>query len=114
MNIELVSEYKNDVERFCKKRNLLPDDHRNLLTRLMANPSLGDLVPRTGGARKARLKSAHGGQSGGFRVYYYYKAECDILYLLMIYAKNEQDDIPEQRKARLKELIHVLKNTKEK
>jgi hypothetical protein len=48
------------------------------------------MITGTGGIRKVRLKSATKGKSGGFRVCYLYIENRLILFLLFIYAKNEQ------------------------
>jgi len=52
-----------------------------------------------GGLRKMRWALAGRGKSGGARVIYYWFVAQAVVYLLLIYAKNEQEDLsPEQLK----------------
>jgi hypothetical protein len=50
------------------------DGYRELQNRLALDPSLGDLIPGTGGFRKARWadKRRGKGRRGGMRVIYYH------------------------------------------
>jgi len=74
------------------------DEKQNLLDALIQQPDAGDLIKGSGGLRKLRW-AAHGrGKSGGIRVIYYW-CEGQIMYLLLAYPKNKQDDLsPEQLK----------------
>jgi hypothetical protein len=51
-------------------------------------PSVGDLIPETGGVRKIRWRRAGAGKRGGARVIYFYHDADRPLYLLMVYAKG--------------------------
>ena len=66
------------------------------------------MIPGTGGTRKIRLKGFSTGKSGGFRVCYYYLIE-NSLYLLLIYAKNEQENLTTDEKKQLRTLVKTLK-----
>jgi len=56
------------------------------------------------------LKSASGGKRGGFRVWYYFHdMELREIFLLTIYAKNEKEDITQDEKKDLKNLVNVIK-----
>jgi hypothetical protein len=59
------------------------------------------VITGTGGIRKARLKSASKGKSHGFRVCYLDIEDKLILFLLFIYAKNEQEDLSQEEKREL-------------
>lgn len=74
------------------------DEKQKLLDALIHQPDAGDLIKGSGGLRKLRW-AAHGrGKSGGIRVIYYW-CEAQIMYLLLAYPKNKQDDLsPEQLK----------------
>ena len=78
------------------------EDRAALISTLASNPKAGDLVPGLGGIRKLRFAPAGRGKSGAFRVIHYY-AGIDVPVLaLLIYTKNEQDNIsPDQRRALL-------------
>ena len=78
------------------------DDRAALISALAADPTAGDLIPGLGGIRKLRFAPAGRGKSGAFRVIYYFAAVNRPMLALLIYAKNEQDNItPQQQKALL-------------
>jgi len=88
---------------------------------IAADPEAHPIVPGTGGVRKARWSRQGKGKSGGVRVIYYYwrtieAATAQVLdpevYLLSIYAKNDQSDMtPADRKA-AKKFVEGLKDAK--
>ena len=77
---------------------LLSDDEYAELQRvLVADPNAGDLIPGSGGLRKIRWAIQGRGKRGGARIIYYHLISRDQFYMLLIYGKNEQDDLsPEQ------------------
>lgn len=82
------------------ERLLSADAHADLIEFLARNPDAGDVIPETGGVRKIRYGGRGKGKRGGVRVIYYVFNEGAPLYALLIYGKNEQDDLaPEQKKA---------------
>lgn len=66
-------------------------------------PEAGDLIPGSGGCRKLRWHLSGQGKRGGVRVIYYLKLRDGCIWLLTIYGKNVQENIP----------AHVLKALKE-
>lgn len=70
---------------------------------LIENPECGALVPRSGGVRKLRWAQPGRGKRGGIRVIYYAKTRDGVIWMLTIYAKNEEENIP----------AHVLRKIKE-
>ncbi len=72
----------------------------DLQTDLIANPKLGDVISGTNGVRKARIadKKNNRGKSGSFRYIYLYLEQAEIIYLFMIYAKNEQGALSSDEK----------------
>lgn len=79
---KLIHEYLDDLE------------YSALQWYLMQHPEKGDLIPQSGGLRKIRWKIAGKGKRGGIRVIYYYKNNTNQIWLLTVYAKNEQANIP--------------------
>ena len=78
------------------------EDRAALITMLAQNPQTGDLVPGLGGIRKLRFAPTGRGKSGAFRVIHYYAGANLPVLALLIYAKNEQDNISaDQRRALL-------------
>lgn len=92
---------------FTRPIKALVDDeqYRSLQARLVADPSAGDLIPRSGGLRKIRLGVAGRGKRGGARVIYYWMGEKSQFYMLLAYAKTEQDDLTSEQLKTLRALI---------
>lgn len=59
------------INDLIKKRQILQEDFDNFKKELAEHPEMGDMIPGTSGVRKARLKSASRGKSGGSGVCYY-------------------------------------------
>jgi hypothetical protein len=76
------------------EREGLDDDERmSIVTLIATNPTLGDLIPGTGGARKLRMAGRGKGKSGGYRVITYYAGEESPVFLLDVYGKGRRSDI---------------------
>ena len=84
---ELVQSHLNDEE------------YAALQWLLLERPDAGEIVPGSGGVRKIRWGLRGKGKRGGIRVIYYWKTADDEIWLLTLYAKNVQENIP----------VHVLK-----
>lgn len=82
----------------------LTDDQYGLLQQALAeSPDQGALVPGSGGVRKVRWAQPGRGKRGGIRVIYYAKIREGVIWMLAIYAKSEEENIP----------AHVLRKIKE-
>ncbi|HKY84594.1 MAG TPA: type II toxin-antitoxin system RelE/ParE family toxin [Anaerolineales bacterium] len=79
---------------------LADDEYRTIQAALANRPTLGPVIPGSGGVRKVRWGLSGRGKRGGVRVIYYWAATKDVLLMLLIYAKSEQEDLsPSQLKA---------------
>ncbi|NGZ11240.1 MAG: transcriptional regulator [Nitrospira sp. LK70] len=82
----------------------LPDDeYAKLQEALIERPERGVLIPGSGGVRKLRWSGSGRGKCGGIRVIYYAKVRDGVLFMLTIYAKNEDENIH----------FHILRKIKE-
>lgn len=79
------------------------DERGEFASWLAENPEEGDVVPKSGGVRKIRWSRKGMGKRGGVRVIYYNRLANGEIWLLLIYAKNKNENIP----------AHVLKAIKE-
>ncbi|MBS0616240.1 MAG: type II toxin-antitoxin system RelE/ParE family toxin [Verrucomicrobia bacterium] len=104
-----IRAFSREVDNLMRKKKLLLEDFEALKKRLAQNPEDGDLIPGTGGVRKIRLKSVSRGKSGGFRVCYFDDPERRELFLMQIYAKNEQENLSPGEKKTLKEFAERVK-----
>jgi len=94
MLIKETSVFTRRVEKLLDR-----ESYRLLQLRLATEPECGDLIRGTGGLRKVRWQGSGRGKRGGVRVIYYWAQGPEIILLLVIYGKNEQDDLtPDQRK----------------
>ena len=82
---------------------------KNLQETLLESPEAGDLVTGTGGLRKIRVARQNKGKSGGYRVWYLYVPRSHKVFLLVIYAKNELENLTMLEKHELKKLVEKLK-----
>jgi hypothetical protein len=73
---------------------------------LLKNPKWGDLVKGLPGVRKARTQdpSRGKGKRGGFRYLYVYFARDQQIGLLLLFDKNEKEDLTKQDKKELAKL----------
>jgi hypothetical protein len=78
------------------------------LSYLAAHPKSGDLIEGTGGIRKMRWSRGGRGKSGGVRVIYYYHSEVMPLYLLTMFAKNEQANLSKADRNNMAKLVDIL------
>ena len=61
---------------------------------LASDPTMGDVIPGSGGCRKVRWSRAGTGKRGGVRVIYYVRHQSAQIWLLLAYSKSAKDDIP--------------------
>lgn len=90
--IETIPRFEKDVKKLKKKFPKIKNDLVKLVNALSLNPKEG--IELGSDIFKIRIpnSSIPTGKSGGFRIITYYKKD-DILYLVTIYSKTEQDNI---------------------
>jgi hypothetical protein len=90
-----LSDYLND------------DDYRELQAKLAANPEFGDLMPGTGGFRKARWADVRRGKGrrGGLRIIYYHFKSDGQVWLMTLYDKSEASDLTAREKKALQTAV---------
>ncbi len=74
---------------------------------LLHHPDAGKKIPGSGGVRKLRWRNADKGKRGGVRIIYYWKETFDEIWMLTIYQKGKQDNIPAHI---LKKIAKEVKN----
>lgn len=92
---------------FTKRLHGLLDDgsYAAFQHQLADNPELGIVIEGTGGIRKVRVASHGHGKRGGSRVIYYHFSSAAQIALLLIYPKNEKDDLTSDECKTLKRII---------
>lgn len=92
-----------------KELGLTDENLRTLENILLKEPKTGDTISGTGGLRKIRIPMDNSGKRSGGRVIYVDIEVKECIYLLNVYAKNEQTDLTQKEKKLLKKLVEVLK-----
>ena len=72
---------------------------------IAAHPESGDVVPGSGGVRKVRWSTAGRGKRGGVRVLYFNRLAAGEIWLLVLHAKSEAENIPAHALRQIKEEI---------
>lgn len=103
ITIAEVPEYIRQAEKL-----LSATERQDVVSYLSAHPKSGDLIEGTGGIRKLRWGRGGRGKSGGVRVIYYYHSEMMPLYLLTLFAKNEQDNLSKAERNDLAKFVDIL------
>lgn len=72
------------------------------------NPTAGDIMPGTGGARKLRFAGRGKGKSGGYRIITFY-ADTDMpVFLLDVYSKDSQANLTKAERNELRVILTDL------
>ena len=79
------------------------DEYAELQQFMMENPTVGAVIPGSGGVRKLRWQRAGMGKRGGVRVIYFVRYRPNEFWMLTLYAKAKQENVP----------AHILKQLKE-
>lgn len=89
-------------------RDDLSDEEYAALQQFLArDPDAGDLIPGTGGFRKARWADPRRqtGKRGGLRVIYFHFVGDRQIWLMTLYGKNEVADLTPDEKRALKSAV---------
>ena len=84
----------------------IPDTERLAIVAWIAeNPSAGNVMAGTGGARKVRFAGKGKGKSGGYRLITFFTGVDIPVFLLNIFAKNEKTNLTPKERAELKTVL---------
>jgi mRNA-degrading endonuclease RelE of RelBE toxin-antitoxin system len=81
------------------------EEYRLLQKQLIARPESGKIIPGSGGLRKLRWSGSGRGKRGGSRLIYYLFKEKEIILMLLIYSKNESNDLTKNQIKILKSIV---------
>ena len=77
----------------------------NIVDFIADNPTAGNEIRGTGGARKLRFAAKGKGRSGGVRVITFYSGIDIPVFLLNVFAKNEKIDLSQRERNELKKVL---------
>ena len=92
---------------FTKRlKSILPDsEYRLLQNALVLKPDTGKIIPGSGGLRKIRWSGSGRGKRGGSRIIYYWVKQDEIILMLFIFNKNEDEDLTKDQLKLLKSIV---------
>ena len=96
-----------DFDNFWKKAKLDDQDLLEFQTHLLENPKSGVVIKETNGIRKIRWKK----KSSGIRVFYVDMEEYEILFLISLLEKNDQENLSKSKLKILGQLTLELKDS---
>ena len=81
------------------------EEYSDLQQFMMSHPEAGRVVPGSGGVRKLRWGHDFTGKRGGLRIIYYVRYRPNEFWMLTLYSKSRQANIPSKVLKRMKELF---------
>ena len=82
----------------------------NIVWTISVEPTKGDVMEGTGGARKIRFAGRGKGKSGGYRVVSYYAGEDIPVFLLGLFSKGERANLSKAERNELRKELAGLAN----
>ena len=86
-------------------------DLQSLQSALLSNPQIGKVIKGTGKLRKMRFALPNKGKSGSSRVLYVDFVLAETIYLIFAYPKNEKDDLTDEERNNIKNMIDKLEQS---
>ena len=101
-----------EVDPFRERASkLFTDDERlEFITYIGQNSLAGVVIPSRGGIRKIRWTRLGSGKRGGVRVLYYFLDEMEQVFLLTMFAKNQQADLSPPELKLLKKMVTIIRS----
>ena len=107
-NVVLTPSFKHSIKKLQKRFRHIKDDVGVAVRVLLQTPRLGVVLPGGSGVRKLRARNTDlsKGKRGGYRLLYYVEDQpVPTIYLLLLYAKSDREDITRQE---LKQFLDEL------
>lgn len=86
------------------------DDLEALQVMIMKDPEGPPVISGTGGVRKMRFGRVGEGKRGGVRVCYAYFKSHKTVALIVVYPKNQQDNLSDAEKKRIKKVVEQIES----
>jgi len=88
-----------------KRLGMTENEVHAIVLRISENPTIGELIPGTGGARKWRVPTRHGGKRTGYRIISYFGGDDVPVFLLDIFSKGERINLSQAERNELKTIL---------
>jgi len=97
-----------ETEAFARqavKVGLTEDERHSIAVLLSEEPTRGEMIPGTGGARKFRFPKAGIGKRAGYRIISYFAGSDIPVFLLDVLDKGERLNLSQSEKNELKKVL---------
>lgn len=81
------------------------EDYAEFQSEIADRPDMGVCILGSGGIRKVRIAAKGHGKRGGARVIYYWAVSDNQIFMLLAYAKNEQENLSKEQLKILRSLV---------
>lgn len=92
----------------AKKLKLSQDEIDSIVETLADDPLAGDIISKTGGARKLRHAGRGGGKSGGYRTIHYFGGVDVPVFILTVYGKGDKANLTNAERNQLAKILPQL------
>lgn len=92
----------------AKSAGVSDELRRQIVDLIAAFPTTGEVLQGTGGFRKFRVGRPGQGKSGGFRVVSFHHSEIMPVFLITVFAKNQQSNLTKSERNELAKLSAML------
>ena len=90
-------------------KGLLDDEAERMIEQMLADdPEAGVTIANAGGVRKMRAALPGRGKRGGARLIYFHRPSAGRIYRLLVYRKGVADDLSEDGKKVMRDLVKRL------
>jgi len=107
--VQFIPKFERELKRLAKKFPSLKSDFPPLLTSLKEKPGQGTPLGNDCYKIRIAITSKGKGKSGGARVITCFKIVSETVFLLTIFDKSEQENIPDKE---IKELLKFIGSNK--
>jgi hypothetical protein len=91
--------------------DIMDDVERTAVVNMIASdPQSGDLIPDTGGLRKVRIPLQGRGKRGGGRLITFFHDMGMPVFLIAVYAKNDQKDLNQTQRKQARVLTDAIRS----
>jgi hypothetical protein len=92
----------------ARDEGISDDERAAMVSYISGNPTAGEIMPGTGGARKLRFAGRGKGKSGGYRIVTFF-ADTDMpVFLLDVYSKDSQANLTKAERNELRTILTDL------
>lgn len=100
-----------EMEQFsssAKRASVTEDEIGRIISELAKNPTTGQVIAGTGGARKFRYRGRGKGKSGGYRVVTFFTGDDMPVFLIDIFAKGDRINLSKSERNHLKSILSKI------